>query len=248
MLKGSTIIPLYDPENFDMPLRECVPCPDDAHIDLNAFDEYESDELSESSSDFSESELENEEGRQLKEKVKDIIFTASPISPFDKDFLATARPISVKKNRSAKVGASVQEESEGNQAVYGNASGPSLDGELVIDDASSITSSAGSLMSTTSYRHSLLLMPDLGVESSFLSAPAPNKRHNNQANCDKFDNSSREATSLSREAKKTGPPTPKANSQMYSTKNDPKYRMLIAKRNALQKDPILQFFAETRLK
>ncbi|CAE7470536.1 unnamed protein product, partial [Symbiodinium microadriaticum] len=219
MSKGSTIIPLYDPDNMHHLLRECIPSSDDAYVDLNSVvEESECDDNWDSSAEESEYESENSEGAQLKEKLKGMLFAEVPVGAIDKSLLATAIPAmsSKKKGLPTQIGDGVN---------ISSASGP----DSVTGDALSVASSV-----SDSPFSSKLYLPTPDEESkSFIGVAAES------------------ADGSERPASKSHSPTNKRNAYVspyskYAVANDAKYRMLLAKRNALKEEPVLQFFAETR--
>jgi hypothetical protein len=239
---GTTIIPLYDPEDLESRLRDCIPAADNAYVDLNAHDSEEdwSEEGSAAGSEWeedSEYASENAEGTRLKQQVGDMIFAESPVGVIQRSLLEKARPGLVKNRKKH-----TQLPTDGCMGDVVT----SLDAlGLVVDDASSISkddSSCGSFQPHYSSPHNLPGTPHKATASSN-PGPAPGDKKTQAAE----DRQSREVRPSTDKKIKKSKPQLVDPAVKYAVKNDAKYRMLIAKKRSLEKEPILQFFAETRL-
>lgn len=203
---------------------------EDAHVDLNAVDDeslWDDDETGSSEESY---EMENGEGALLREQIKGMIFAESPVGAIDKGLLATAKP-KVRKKYTEMLQTAAVALSDVELMVEGAGEVASRDthGEtLCMDDSFD----SQTTLSTPSPQPA-----DALKESPFLSDDASDVTGARRGPMDVVDNIDKGRLRLLSKP---------SSSSKFSLKNDAKYRMLIAKRNSLQQEPILQFFAETR--
>lgn len=243
VLTGTTIIPLYDPEDLECRLRDCIPSADNAYVDLNA--DYDEDEWGDEGSDVSDSDWdgesqydeENEEGSQLKQQVGDMIFAKSPVRIIQRSLLEKAHP-ALASNRKR----------HGQHRHEQGSNDHETDGVVVSLDTLALAVGDASLIGQWDDDHSCGSMgpSDCSLGSLLLASSGP-QQTNRGTDKTLSAVTNRPSTTTYPDKSKIKKPDAADPAAKYSVKNDAKYRMLIAKKRSLEKEPILQFFAETRL-